>query len=230
MRDAFTNAKFKDLSLIVIRIDHITGDSNDATTPEGGNFGGNDNIHVWTNPILSSTPSDASASVKHLSAEIVAAANALAVPVAPFNGNPLATGSGSGGEFDFDRLRLFAGNNAGTTPFAQWLFDEVRIGETFADVVPFTPGVTGLPGDFNDNDKVDAADYTVWRDNLGAPTETSLKGNGDGLNGVDSGDYTLWKNNFGDTPGAGGVSAVPEPTAALLAFCAAMGFVLGRRR
>ena len=88
IRDGFTNAKFKDLSLIVVRIDHVTGDSNAAIFPAGGTFGGNDNIHVWTNPILSSTPSDASASVKHISADIVAAANALAVPVAPYNGNP----------------------------------------------------------------------------------------------------------------------------------------------
>jgi hypothetical protein len=218
IRDAFSDAKFQDLSLIVIRIDHVTGDSNAAAFPEGGTFGGNDNIYVWTNPILSSTPSDASASIKHVSADIVAAANALAVPVAPFNGNPTVTGSGSGGEFDINRLRLFAGANSGTTPFAQWLFDEVRIGETFADVTPFTPNVVALPGDYNNNHKVDAADYTTWRDNLGAPTEASLNGNGDGLNGVDAGDYTRWKTHFGESngSGAGGASGVPEPTTMLL--------------
>lgn len=80
-----------------------------------------------------------------------------------------------------------------------------------------TPSI-GLAGDYNDDDVVDAADYTVWRDNLGAADETSLNGNGDGVNGVDAGDYTHWKNNFGAGPGAGGVggAAVPEPSAAIL--------------
>jgi hypothetical protein len=52
---------------------------------------------------------------------------------------------GAGGEIDFNRLRLFAGNAAGATPFAQLLFDELRVGETFADVTPFTgpPAASG---------------------------------------------------------------------------------------
>ena len=62
---------------------------------------------------------------------------------------------------------------------------------------------------------VDAADYTVWRDHLGAADETSLNGAGDGMNGVDQGDYDLWKLHFGETPGMGAVvsngAAVPEP-------------------
>ena len=37
--------------------------------------------------------------------------------------------------------------------------------------------VTGLPGDYNHNGMVDAADYTVWRDTLGSTTD--LRANGD---------------------------------------------------
>ncbi len=238
VRDAFSEAKFAQIGLVVMRIDHVAGDANAATT--GGSFGGNDNVYLWMNPILSSTPSDASPSIKHISVDIVAAANApvaiggVVTPVAPFNGNPTVTGSGSGGELDFNRIRLFAGNIAGTTPFAQLLFDEIRIGETFADVTPFVPVVTGLPGDFNDDDKVDAADYTTWRDNLGAPTEATLNGNGDGANGVDANDYTRWKDHFGESngAGAGGASAsgVPEPTTMLLAAIGISGFLVARRR
>ncbi|MEM7315692.1 MAG: G8 domain-containing protein, partial [Planctomycetota bacterium] len=57
----------------------------------------------------------------------------------------------------------------------------------------------GLPGDFNHNYVVDAADYTVWRDNLGAADESALNGNGDGMNGVDMADFFLWRDNFGES-------------------------------
>lgn len=74
----------------------------------------------------------------------------------------------------------------------------------------------GLQGDFNGDGVVNIADYTVWRNNLGAVDETPLMGNGDGVNGVDAGDYALWKANFGNgLLGASAVSeqsAVPEPT------------------
>ena len=56
-----------------------------------------------------------------------------------------------------------------------------------------------LPGDFNRDNIVDAADFTVWRDHLGEPDESALNGNGDGFLGVDHGDYALWLNNFGET-------------------------------
>lgn len=89
----------------------------------------------------------------------------------------------------------------------------------------------GLPGDFNGNLVVDAADYTVWRDHLGAADESSLNGNGNGLNGVDQADYDLWKANFGDTPGSGavGAAAVPEPATGLLLLIAGV-CVAGRVR
>ena len=63
------------------------------------------------------------------------------------------------------------------------------------------------PGDFNDDGVVNAADYTVWRDNLGASDESAIANHGDGMNGVDAGDYQLWRNNFGNT------YAVPIATA-----------------
>jgi hypothetical protein len=69
---------------------------------------------------------------------------------------------------------------------------------------------------------VNLADYTVWRDNLGAPDEGSLNGNGDGANGVDVGDYLRWKNNFGamaELENANVSKVIPEPgSATLLVF------------
>lgn len=52
------------------------------------------------------------------------------------------------------------------------------------------------PGDFNADGRVDAADYTAWRDRGGTQAE-----------------YQMWRSNFG---GSGGIvsaagNAVPEP-------------------
>jgi hypothetical protein len=94
------------------------------------------------------------------------------------------------------------------------------------------PPPVGLPGDYNDDDVVDAADYTVWRDNLGS--NFGLNGNGDeagassGL--VDEADFEFWKLNFGDTAGAGSgssgaidaLNAVPEPTSWMVAVTLAL--------
>jgi hypothetical protein len=97
--------------------------------------------------------------------------------------------------------------------------------------IGFGPEVA-LPGDFNGDGSVDAADYTVWRDNLGAADESSLNGNGDGVNGVDQADYDLWKSQFG-APGSGGGSltagAVPEPTSVMLLAVGLAAAWLGRR-
>jgi MYXO-CTERM domain-containing protein len=93
------------------------------------------------------------------------------------------------------------------------------------------PAPEGLPGDFNNDMVVNAADYTSWRNNLGAADESSINFNGDGANGVDANDYTLWKNSFGDMAGAGaGSGAVPEPTAGLMGLVVLGGLTGWRRR
>jgi hypothetical protein len=79
----------------------------------------------------------------------------------------------------------------------------------------------GLPGDFNHDGIVDAADYTVWRDSMGQTGDVAADGNEDNI--VDMADYQLWVDNFGrsELGGAGGGSrgtaAVPEPASWLLA-------------
>jgi autotransporter-associated beta strand protein len=72
----------------------------------------------------------------------------------------------------------------------------------------------GVPGDYNNNGSVDAADYVLWR--AGGPLQNEVDNPGT----VNQQDYTEWAARFGN-PGAGaGLSdtAVPEP-AALLLLC-----------
>lgn len=95
--------------------------------------------------------------------------------------------------------------------------------------------LSGLPGDYNQDGVVDAADFTVWRDFLGDTVSpgTSADGNLDGL--IDGSDYQLWFDNFGtDYRGATGaaIASVPEPHSGmlLLVFTTAMAVLHRRRR
>jgi hypothetical protein len=57
-----------------------------------------------------------------------------------------------------------------------------------------------LPGDYNQNGTVDAADYVVWRKTLGTtglPAYSGADGDGDGM--VDQDDHGVWRANFGRT-------------------------------
>lgn len=89
------------------------------------------------------------------------------------------------------------------------------------------------PGDFNDDGKVDAADYVVWRDNVGT---TNVLPNDNGIGGtIGTAHYDLWRTNFGaGASGSGsGLTAgpVPEPAAfALVALVAVGGYLNIRRR
>ena len=89
-----------------------------------------------------------------------------------------------------------------------------------------------LPGDYNNDGTVDAADYAVWRNNLGSPNSLP----NDDTPGVDQADYARWKTHFGESTlsGAGSVfldaPATPEPSTALLLITALAGSGLIRRR
>jgi hypothetical protein len=91
--------------------------------------------------------------------------------------------------------------------------------------------LTALPGDFNHNGVVDAADYTVWRDTLGSTTD--LAADGDNSGKIDAGDFTVWKMHFGehsDGSGAKSTAAVPEPATLPLLGPALLALVLNLRR
>jgi hypothetical protein len=92
--------------------------------------------------------------------------------------------------------------------------------------------VNALPGDYNRDGGVDAADYVVWRKTLGqaVPIFTSADGNGDGM--ITALDLDVWRAHFGTSylSGNGGNTAIPEPPAFMLALLACMSFVINRGR
>ena len=90
-------------------------------------------------------------------------------------------------------------------------------------------------GDYNGDDVVDAADYTVWRDHDGAE---DYHGDGDDNGHVDDDDYSVWRNGYGNIlgdggngPGPGGAGAVvPEPSTCALSLLAITAVVARLQR
>jgi hypothetical protein len=91
-----------------------------------------------------------------------------------------------------------AGGPAGTTAIG---------GVQFVSLAP-----AGVPGDYNGNGTVDAADYVQWRN--GGP----LQNEGATPNTVTVEDYNFWRGRFGATSGSGSANAtsVPEPSTCIL--------------
>jgi Tol biopolymer transport system component len=80
--------------------------------------------------------------------------------------------------------------------------------------VPLFESIQTLPGDFNFDGMVDAADYTAWRDGLGSD--------------YDMDDYADWKNNFGanSTSGNAAAATVPESASGVLLVSALACFAM----
>jgi hypothetical protein len=97
-------------------------------------------------------------------------------------------------------------------------FDITNHGGTFTGIneLRFYTATTELIGDYNSDGIVDAADYTVWRNNLGGPAG-SLPNRDGSLAGMPIGeaDYQAWRQNFGSASSAPGLqsSLVPEVSA-----------------
>jgi hypothetical protein len=139
------------------------------------------------------------------------------------------SGDGSPDNY-FGWIRVSINNSLGKFVIQEWAYENV-LG------LPIQAGDRGPAGDFNNDGQVNAADYTVWRNNLG--TDYDLAGNGDNLgtsaNVVDVDDYQLWKVNFGwDASSAAGAArgsiATPEPTTLGYLAAGSLGLTALRRR
>jgi hypothetical protein len=115
---------------------------------------------------------------------------------------------------------LFASVDDPVLTDAYVLYDNLTV-ETFT-------GAGGGYGDFNADGAIDIADYTVWRDALGATVAAGVIPDAS-VNGViDQADYKVWSSYYGLTPPAIPATAVPEPAG--LALVAASAALLWRRR
>jgi hypothetical protein len=97
------------------------------------------------------------------------------------------------------------------------------------------------PADYNEDGRVSAADYTVWRNTVGSIIDFRADGTGPG--GVPDGiidvlDYQFWKMHYGTVgPGAGSGSGaevagltVPEPQTAYILVMGSAFALLRRAR
>jgi hypothetical protein len=158
--------------------------------------------------------------------------SSLAIPVTV--GQVLAFGIKSSGEAgyglrsSFDQNTYSAGESkfrALSVPPGPWVSFSPSHDYGFKTYV-----LTGVPGDYNQDGHVDAADYTVWRDNLGAaealPNDETI--------GVALDDYERWKLHFGEPAGSSSASLasaqVPEPASFALLTVAGMAALATRRR
>jgi hypothetical protein len=87
----------------------------------------------------------------------------------------------------------------------------------------------GVPGDYNDNGIVDAADYVVWRKGGPLLFEVDTPGT------VNEADYTAWRARFGQTTAGAGsgsltITAVPEPATMVFAVLGLLTIHIVRRR
>ncbi|CAD7694841.1 unnamed protein product [Ostreobium quekettii] len=105
------------------------------------------------------------------------------------------------------------------------VFDNVQVLEGLVALEPDAPA--GLPGDYNEDGTVNAADYTVWRDALGGAEALP----NDDTAGVGADDYDRWRDAYGQTTEPmTAASTAPEPAAVALLIAAGLGTVGGRRR
>jgi hypothetical protein len=99
------------------------------------------------------------------------------------------------------------------TPFSRILdgnndtFSVIDIGAYEFNLAP----PPALPGDYNQNNNVDAGDYVLWRKTVGTSVPAPYQGaDGNGDTTVNFADYTVWRQNFGHTlPAAGAGNVAP---------------------
>jgi hypothetical protein len=103
-------------------------------------------------------------------------------------------------------------------------WQDVEYGDTSVSL-----SVAGVPGDYNLDSVVDAADYTVWRDTRDhVGSGLAADGNGDGA--VNDDDLSFWRARFGQGPGTSPTAEVPEPISLLLIIAACTACVRARAK
>jgi hypothetical protein len=91
-----------------------------------------------------------------------------------------------------------------------------------------------VAGDYNEDGRVDAADYVVWRRSLGAAVHAFSGADGNGNGTIDQADYEFWRLRFGhpiirSTGAAVDGAPVPEPRTMLLIVAFSVMFLTAMR-
>jgi hypothetical protein len=85
-----------------------------------------------------------------------------------------------------------------------------------------------LTGDYNGDGRVDAADYTVWRNTLNSTDNLAADGNNSGQ--VDTDDYLVWKQAYASRSVVlAAPASIPEPAWAMSLFALCLVFPAVRR-
>jgi hypothetical protein len=144
----------------------------------------------------------------------------MAAATTYFNDNPLNLGAVKAnvtGALDLTFLLEMTSLDNGARYNANFLVADVGL-------------VMGVDGDYNDDGKVDAADYVVWRKNEGTMNVLPNDPHGGTIGALQ---FNTWRANFGNMAGSGtgldsSNASVPEPAMAL--HCAICLTVLLSRR
>ena len=90
------------------------------------------------------------------------------------------------------------------------------------------PHPVTIDGDYNADGTVDAEDYAVWRENLGAEAGALPNDPAGGAIGVAQ--YQAWRASFADTLPSAAANATPEPATGLLVVSLIIGPLITARR
>jgi hypothetical protein len=118
-----------------------------------------------------------------------------------------------------DSIPLGSGFKVGGTHDLTFQYREVGSGAIVTGNISYVT-VAGVPGDYNNNGTVDAADYVLWRDHSGTAFQLQNEVASTTPGQVTAEDYNAWRSRFGNTSGSGSAlgesSSVPEPSSLLL--------------
>lgn len=118
-----------------------------------------------------------------------------------------------------------------TAILQDFLNDEDVLTVTELPILPWS-NAAPIPGDFNRDGIVDAADYVVWR-KLDGQTGFNLAADSDFDGRVDAADYANWRSHFGQSNGSASslnFPAVPEPSGMLLMLVGLFAIFVARLR